>query len=121
MDPITPMGGSLTGSGSRANPNNPVSAKIEDTVEAAHQTTDKIADKATAQLDRLSKTAHEAVDSSTAAALSAAEWASAIPQQAKQAMAPLTEAAIASIRTRPIASVAGALIFGYLVGRLGRR
>jgi hypothetical protein len=121
MDQTTPMGGNLGGSGSRANPNNPMSAKIEDTAQTAHQTTDKIADKATAELDRLRGTAHQAVDSSAAAASSAAEWASAIPEQAKQAMAPLTEAAVASIRTRPIASVAGALIFGYLVGRLGRR
>ena len=122
MDPTTPMGGSLTGSGSRANPENanPLSAKVEDAALTAHQTTDKIADKAAAQVDRLSGTAHRVVDSAAAAASSAAEWASGIPEQAKQAQAQLTEAASASIRARPIATVAGALVIGYLLGRLGR-
>ncbi len=77
MDQTTPMGGTLTGS--RANPNaNPIGPKAEDAVQAAHQTTDKIADKATAQVDRLSGTAHRAVNSAADAAASAAEWASAI-------------------------------------------
>jgi ElaB/YqjD/DUF883 family membrane-anchored ribosome-binding protein len=122
MDRTTPMGASDTGSGSRANPENanPLSAKVEDAAQAAHQTTDKIADKAAAQLDRLSGTAHRAVDRTAAAASSAAEWASGIPEQAKQAQAQLTEAASASIRARPIAAVAGALVIGYLLGRLGR-
>ena len=119
MDQTTPMGGSLTGS--RANPNaNPIGPKAEDAVQAAHQTTDKIADKATAQVDRLSGTAHRAVNSAADAAASAAEWASAIPEQAKQVQAQLTEAATASIRARPIATVAGALVLGYLLGRSGR-
>jgi len=117
MDHTMPMDGSLTGSGSRANP---VSAKIEDAAQAVHQTTDKIADKATAQIDRLSGTAHRAVNSAADAASSTAEWVSAIPEQVKQVPAQLTEAASASIRARPIAMVAGALVIGYLLGRLGR-
>jgi hypothetical protein len=121
MDQTTPMGSSLTGSGSRDTPNtNPADAKVEDAAQAAHQTTDKIADKATAQVDRLSGTAHRAVNSAADAASSAAEWVSAIPEQAKQVPAQLTEAASASIRARPIAIVAGALVIGYLLGRLGR-
>ena len=122
MDQITPMGSSLTGSGSRAAaPNiNPMGVKIEDAAQAAHQTTDKIADKATAQVDRLSGTAHRAVDSASDAASSAAEWASDIPEQAKKVQAQLTEGLSASIRARPIATLAGALIIGYLLGHLGR-
>ena|ERR1700676_2326556 len=116
MDRTTPIGGSLTGSGSRANP---VSAQVEDAAQAAHQTTDKSADKAMAQVDRLSGMAHRAVNSAADAASSAAEWASAIPEQAKQVQAQLTEAASVSIRARPIAIVTGALVVGYLLGRLG--
>ncbi len=121
MDRTTPIGGSLTGSGSRANPAsaNPVSAQVGDAAQAAHQTTDKIADKATAQVERLSGTAHRAVNSAADAASSAAERASAIPKQAKQVQTRLTEAASASIRERPIATVAGALVIGYLLGCLG--
>jgi hypothetical protein len=117
MDRNTPIGGTLTGSGSRSNS---ASAKVEDAAQAAHQTTDKIADKATAQVDRLSGTAHRAVNSAADAASSAAKWASGIPEQAKQVQAQLTEGASASIRERPIATVAGALVIGYLLGRLGR-
>ena len=121
MDRTTPMGGSLTASGSHANLNaNPANAKIEDAAQVAHQTTDKIADKATAQVDRLSGMAHRAVNSAAEAASSAAEWASAIPEQAERVQAQLTEVTRASIRARPIATVVGALLVGYLLGRLGR-
>jgi hypothetical protein len=121
MDQTTPMGSSLTGSGSRDTPNtNPLGAKVEDAAQAAHQTTDKIADKATAQVDRLSGTAHRVVDSAADAASSATEWASGIPEQAEKVQAQLTEGVSASIRARPIAALAGALFIGYLLGRLGR-
>src|ERR1700730_8611869 len=116
MDRTTPMGGGPSGTGSGANP---ASAKVEDVAQTAHQTTDRIADKAVFQVDRLSGTAHRAVNSAADAASSAAEWASAIPEQAKQVQTRLAEAASASIRERPIAIVAAALVVGYLLGRLG--
>ena len=128
MDHTSPTSGSLT-SGTRPNlantPNaNAVGAKVEAKVESgaqtAHQANDKIADKASAQVDRLSGTAHRAVDTAADAASSAADWASNIPEQAKQVQAQLTEAASASIRARPIVTVAGALFVGYLLGRLAR-
>jgi ElaB/YqjD/DUF883 family membrane-anchored ribosome-binding protein len=117
MDRTTPMGGSRAGAGSAANP---ASTKIEDVAQAAHQTTDRIADEATAQVDRLSGTAHRAVNSAADAASSAAEWAAAVPEQAKQVQTRLTEATSAAIRERPITIVAGALVVGYLLGRLAR-
>jgi ElaB/YqjD/DUF883 family membrane-anchored ribosome-binding protein len=114
MDRALPIGGSLADGGSHSNP---ISAKVEDAARAAHQATDKIADKATAQVDRIadkaaaqvdraSGTAHRAVNTAADAASSAAEWVSAVP---------------ASIRARPITIVAGALVIGYLLGRLARR
>ena len=117
MDRTTTTMGNLTGG---SNPANPASAKVEGAAQAAHQTTDKIADKATAQVDRLSGTVHRAVNSAADAATSAAEWASTIPDQAKQVQTRLTESACASIRARPIATVASALVIGYLLGRLAR-
>ena len=121
MDHTTSMGGSLT-SGTRPNsPNaNPLGAKVEGAAQTAHQTTDKMVDKTAAQVDRLGGTAHRAVDNAADAVSSAAEWASSIPEQAKQVQARLTEAATESIRARPIVTVAGALVLGYLVGRLAR-
>jgi uncharacterized protein YjbJ (UPF0337 family) len=125
MDHTTSMGGSLT-SGTRPNPSsnlptaNPAGAGVEGAAQTAHQVTDKIADEAAGQVDRLSGTAHRAVDNAADAASSAAEWASSIPEQAKQVQAQLTETASASIRARPIVTVAGALFVGYLLGRLAR-
>jgi hypothetical protein len=115
MERTTTMG-TLTGGGN----GNPTTAKVEGAAQAAHQATDKIADKATTQVDRISGTVHRAVNSAADAATSAAEWASTIPDQAKQVQTRLTESACASIRARPIATVAGAIIVGYLLGRLAR-
>jgi hypothetical protein len=117
MDRTSATMSNLSGGGNAANPLN---AKVEGAAQAAHQATDKIADKTTAQVDRLSGTVHRAVNSAADVATSAAEWASTIPNQAKQVQTRLTESACASIRARPITMVAGALVLGYLLGRLAR-
>ena len=72
--------------------------KIQSVKEAAHETTDKVARTATVQVDRLRGTAHDAVEGA----------------------AGLMESACASIRSRPMATVAGVLVVGYLLGRLTR-
>jgi hypothetical protein len=122
MDPTTsPTGNPIAGSDNPFYPSaSAASAKVEDAAQPVHRTSDKIADKATAQVDRLSGTAHRAVSSVSDAASSAAEWASAVPDQAKQIPVRLTEAVSASIRARPIATAVGAVVIGYLLGRLGR-
>lgn len=122
MDPTkSPLGDPVAGSDSPVYPNaSAASAKVEDAAQSVHRTTDMIADKVTAQVDRLSGTAHRAVNSVSDAASFAAERASAMPDQAKQLPAQFTEAVSASIRARPIATAVGALVIGYLLGRLGR-
>jgi ElaB/YqjD/DUF883 family membrane-anchored ribosome-binding protein len=117
MDRTTPTTSSLSSGSSSANSLN---AKVEGAAKSAHQATDRVADKATAEVDRLSGTAHRAINSAADAATSAADWASTIPEEAKQVQTRLTESASASIRARPIATVAGALAVGYLLGRLAR-
>jgi hypothetical protein len=94
---------------------------------AAHRATDAVADKATEQVGRLSGSAHQAVNKAADAATSAAGWAATLPDQAREVQAQLgaqvgelTSSASASIRARPIATVAGALVVGYLIGRLAR-
>lgn len=114
MDRTTAMGGNDTALGG-ANPV-PGSAKVDNAVVAAHQTVDRVADKAAVQVDRLSGSAHRAVNSAADAATTATAWASTIPEQANK----LGEAVCTSIRARPIATVAGALIVGYLLGRIAR-
>ena len=111
----TPLGGST-------NPlSNPLTgARVEGAAQTAHQTVDRVAEKATSGVDRLSGAAHQAVSSAADAATTATEWASNIPEQARQVKTRVTEAACESIRARPIATVAGALVVGYLLGRLAR-
>ena len=106
MDRATTMGDNLAAGGNTADV---VSVKVDNAALAAHKTTDKIADGA-----------HRAVDTTADAAKSAARWASTIPEQAKQVQTQFTEAASASIRARPITAVAGALVVGYLLGRVAR-
>ena len=106
--------------GSKAADSNPVRAKVEDAANAAHRTTDELADGASAQVERLSGTAHRAIAGAADAATTAAGWAATLPEQARQIQTGLTESACASIRARPIATVAGALAVGYLLGRLAR-
>ena len=121
MDRSTTMGGNSP-LGGNGNPSSyqSASAKVEGATQTAHQTVDKVADKATSTLDQLSGTAHRAVNSAADAANSAAEWASSLPDQAKEVQAKFAESACASIRARPLSTVAGALVVGYLLGRLAR-
>jgi len=98
----------------------PPNDKVESAAQAAHQATDRIADRATEQVDKVSGTLHRAVNSAADAATTAAGWASTLPDQAQQAQARLTESASAKVRANPIATVAGAVVIGYLLGRLGR-
>jgi len=118
MERTTTLSGNITAGSNNANP---LSAKVDGAAQAAHETTDKIADQATAQVDRSAEAVHRAVDSAADTATSAAEWASTIAEQAKQVQTRFAGSASASIRARPMAAVAGALAVGYLLGRLARR
>ena len=89
MDTSTPVPGSLTpGNGSRS-----AAAEREDrrrrTCAGDDRATDAVADKATEQVDRLSGTAHRAVNKTADAASSAAEWTATLPEQAKEVQAQL--------------------------------
>ena len=121
MDRSTTTGGnSPLGSNTTPLSNPAGNAMVEGAAQTAHRTVDSIAEKATTQVDRVSGTAHRALNTAAEAATSAAEWASSVPEQAKQVQTKITEAACNSIRARPISSVAGALVIGYLLGRLAR-
>ncbi len=117
MERTTTLDGSAS---AKSNVGSPVNSKLDDAAQAAHVATDKIAYRATAQVDRSAEVVHRAVDGAAAATMSAAEWASAIADQAKQMHAQLAESASTSIRARPVTIVAGALVIGYLVGRIAR-
>jgi hypothetical protein len=117
MQRTATLSGNLTAG---SNNTDPISGTVKKIAQAAHETTERIANQATTQVDRSAGAVHRAVDSVASAATSAAEWASTVPEQAKQVKTRLTGSASASIRARPIAAVAGALAAGYLLGRLAR-
>jgi hypothetical protein len=119
MDRTTAIGGS-TAYGGNSNPMSPAGASVEGAAQSAHKTVDTVADRATEQVGRMSDTVHRAVNSATDAATAATEWASTLPGQAKEIQAKVTDAASASIRARPLTTIAGALVLGYLIGRLAR-
>ena len=114
----TPAFGSTPSSSTTAPPL--PNAKVESAAMAAHRMTDRVADTATAQVDQLSGTAHRAVNRAADAATTAADWASSVPEQAKQVQSRLTESARAAIRAKPLQTLAGTLVVGYLLGRLAR-
>jgi ElaB/YqjD/DUF883 family membrane-anchored ribosome-binding protein len=74
-------------------------AKLQNATDAAHQTTDRVARAATQQVDRLRGTAHDAVEGA----------------------ADFVESASATLQRRPMATLGGVLLLGYLLGRLMRR
>jgi ElaB/YqjD/DUF883 family membrane-anchored ribosome-binding protein len=114
MDRNTPMS-----SGKDRNTNSSdANVKVDNAARAAHATTDRVADAAAAQVDRLSGTAHRAVDGAADTARTATNWASGVADQASEMRTKAVESASDAIRQQPLAIVAGALVIGYLIGRL---
>ncbi|MEP6941917.1 MAG: hypothetical protein ABI981_03215 [Betaproteobacteria bacterium] len=95
-----------------------VSEKTYEPIESAalsmHQATDNIADSATVQIDRVSGTVHRAVNVTADAATAAAEWLTALPQQAQTVV---TGSVRQRVRQRPLGWVAGAFVAGIVLGR----
>jgi hypothetical protein len=116
----TMSSGVALGSNPSAASANAVNAKIDSAAAAAHQAADNVADKAAVQVDKLSESAHGAVNNAASATKTVAAAASNLADQAKELQAQLTSAASTSIRANPIIAVAGALAVGYLLGRIGR-
>jgi len=105
-------GGNSTASGSNA--------RVEHAAAMAHQTVDRLADSATSQVDHLSGTAHRVVNQTADAASLAADWATQIPEQARRVQVTMSESVCTAIRARPLTSLAGLAIVGYMLGRLAR-
>lgn len=105
-----PLSSTMTGLGSRS----------DSLAQSAKNTIDTAADRVTSGVGQASAAAHKAVDTAADVATSAADWASKVPDRARATQERLTEAACESIRARPITYVAGALVTGYLLGRLAR-
>ena len=115
MDGIPAFGSTSSGSSPV-----PLTEKVESAALAAHQAADRLADSVTSQVGRVSDTAHRGVNGVADVVKTAAEWTSTIPAQAKQVQTRLSETACATVRAKPLQTLAGAAVVGYLLGRLAR-
>ena len=106
----------MTSSSTPANASNTVSGITE----RAHQTVDRMADKATPALERARTNVQDTIDKVADSAAGGVDWAAENTRVIAQKSSELTEVASDYVRERPLVAVAGALALGYLVGRLMR-
>lgn len=107
---------SLAGTSALSAGNNPVS----DVAGRAHQAVDQAADKAAPALERAQAAAHRTIDKVADKASPAAEWAAENSRMLVNRSTELAGACGNYVRERPLASIAGALAAGYLLGRVMR-
>lgn len=84
----------------------------------ANQAIDEVASKAAPALERGRDSAHRTVDKIADTAMPAADWAAAKSRQVVNRSTELVDAAGSYVRAKPLATVAGALALGYLIGRI---
>ena len=97
---------------------NSLSHTVPNMAERAHQAIDRAADKATPALDRVRTGAHNTIDKVADSAATGVDWATENSKVIARKGSDLTEVACGYVRERPIATVAGAVALGYLIGRL---
>ena len=97
---------------------NSTSSAVTGAADRAHQAIDRAAEKAAPVLDRARTGVHNMVDKVVDTAATSVEWAAQNTKVLAQKGNELSEVACAYVRERPLVAVAGALAFGYLVGRL---
>jgi ElaB/YqjD/DUF883 family membrane-anchored ribosome-binding protein len=107
---------SLAGTSALTAGNNPLS----DAADHAHQVVDKAAEKAVPTLERAQAAAHRTIDKVADKAAPVAEWAAENSRSVVNRSTELAGAWGNHVRERPLASIAGALAVGYLLGRLMR-
>jgi ElaB/YqjD/DUF883 family membrane-anchored ribosome-binding protein len=84
----------------------------------AHQTIDRVAEKAAPALDRVRTGVHNTVDKVADSAASGVGWAAENTKVIARKGTEFGDVACAYVRERPLVAVAGALALGYFVGRL---
>jgi len=86
----------------------------------AHQVVDQAAEKAAPALERAQAAAHRTIDKVADKTLPAAEWAAENGRTLVNRSTELAGAWSNRVRERPLATIAGALAVGYLLGRMMR-
>ena len=86
----------------------------------ASQAIDRATDKAAPNLERVREKAHNTIDKVAETASTGVEWAQQNGRQLARKGSEYGDMASDYVRERPLVAVAGALAFGYLVGRMMR-
>jgi ElaB/YqjD/DUF883 family membrane-anchored ribosome-binding protein len=115
------MSNTMTGNNSSTG-NNPMgdSGRLAEKADRAHEAVDRAAEKAAPMLERASTVAHKTIDKVAGAAMPAAQWASESGRQLATRGSEVADQATEFVRARPLATVAGALAIGYLLGKMSR-
>ena len=97
---------------------NAASNAASNMADRAHQVIDRAAEKAAPALDRVRTGVHNTVDKVADSAASGVDWAAENTKVFARKGSEFSDVACAYVRERPLVAVAGALAFGYFVGRL---
>jgi len=93
---------------------------VENAAAKAHTTVDSAASKAIPAVDKTAELAHRTINRVADVAAPAADWALQSGQQVSEKYNSAMDTCVATVRERPIATIAGALLVGYLFGRFQR-
>ena len=93
---------------------------LSDAADRAHQVVDKAAEKAAPTLERAQAAAHRTIDKVADKASPVVEWAAESRRSVVTRSTALADVWGNHVRERPLASIAGALAVGYLLGRMMR-
>jgi ElaB/YqjD/DUF883 family membrane-anchored ribosome-binding protein len=94
---------------------------VGNAADIAHQAVDSANAKVTPALERVTNAAHRGIDKAVDVAAPAAAWVADSGRQLTDKSNELMEVCGSYVRARPLATVAGALAVGYIVGKLMRR
>ena len=100
---------------------NSVDRTVNRTASAAHQVVDTLADQALSGVGKVSDSLHVAVNHAADAASHTTDWVAQVPAQMQQKRIKLANAAFATIRARPFATLGSAIAIGYVIGHMARR
>jgi hypothetical protein len=98
-----------------------ISAAVDRGATTAHRLVDNLADQALTGVGKVSGSLHVAANHAADAAAGATDWAAAVPTQMRRGKAMLADTTCAAIRSRPFVAFGGALVAGFILGRLIRR
>jgi ElaB/YqjD/DUF883 family membrane-anchored ribosome-binding protein len=98
----------------------PTTNSVSGAASQAHRAVDNLADKTVPAVQSATAAAHQTIDKVATAGAAATEWAATTGKDLMNKSTAIAEACSGQVRARPLTSMAGALVVGYIFGRLLR-